>query len=230
MAPGGFIDWLVEAWCWLRRANTPSAMRRRGIVTPTPEDFPVDPQLEGEELVDDFFLFVREHAGLADWPLWAMPEGEAADLDPEDGFPVPYDPSLVDNPCGLVWRLARGAAYYAVHAAPTPPPVDEDERLVDAAAIFLGFGLFAMDALVRPHQRGPFIVCESRPALGQDEILTALALYGILGEIPDRVIEAHLPPSACPRYRAATKHLLRHHALGLGRLRGLVPTPHGPYR
>ncbi len=228
MVPGGFIDWLFEAWAWLRRADTPSALRHRSIVTPTPEDFPVDRQLVGEDLAEDFFLFVREHAGLTEWPLWVVPESEA--IEPDEGCPIPYDPSLVDNPCALVWRLARGSAYYAVHEAPAPPPVEENERLVDATAIFLGFGLFAMAALVRPHRRGPFIVCENRPALDEAEILVALALYGILGEIPDRAIETHLPPGARVHYRAAVKHLLRNHALGLGRLRGLVPAPYGPYR
>lgn len=228
MAPGGFIDWLVEAWAWLRHAATPSALARRHIVTPTPVDFPIDPQLEGEDLAEDYFLFVREHAGLMDWPLWVLPEGE--DAQPQEGFPIPYDPSLLDNPCALVWRFARGSAYYVVQTAAPPPPMDEDERLVDATAIYLGFGLFPTTVMLRSHRRGPFVVCESCPALSESELLTALALYGILGEIPDRTIEAHLTPRARSVYRAAVKGLLRHHAWGLARLRGLMPPPRGPYR
>ena len=225
---GVFTDWLVEAWAWLRRVGVPSALGRRGIVTPTAEDFPVDPELEGDALADDYLLFVQEHAGLSEWPLWVAAEGDIPESD--DGFAVPYARSQLDDPCALIWQLARGVAYCAIQASAAPPPGAEDERWIDATAVYLGYGLFGALAHARTRSRGLLVVCQSPPALSEPDLLAALALYGILGEIPDRTIEAYLGATSRGVYRGAVKRWLRHHARDLARLRGLVPAPRGPYR
>ena len=76
----GVIRWLFEAWAWLqRRRGGPDEFRRAALITPTGEDFPVDAALEGEELAEDYFLFVHEHARLPDWPLVPVPERLAPD-------------------------------------------------------------------------------------------------------------------------------------------------------
>ncbi|MEM9073249.1 MAG: hypothetical protein AAGE52_32390 [Myxococcota bacterium] len=215
----GFVHWLFEAWAWLQSAH---GQPRRSIVAPCDEDFPVDLALQGADLGDDYFLFVCEHAGLSEWPLIAVPQNEDAD----DGFPVPYDLELLKSPAQLVTHFARGVGYYAVQASGVVPTVDEDDYLVDASTVFLGFGIFLANASGRPAE--PWL--RGRCAMAEHELAYALALFGILGEIPDRMIEPHLNANPRAFYRKAVKHLLRHHAHGLHRLQGRMPSGVGPYR
>ena len=106
----GFIRWLLWAWERLLRleGGTEDFRRRRRLVVPVAENFPVDPGLEGHDLADDYFLFVKEHAGVQGWPLELVPEDGWAD---DDDLGVPYDPCLLGTPTRLVAQLAHGVAH-----------------------------------------------------------------------------------------------------------------------
>ncbi|HJL06487.1 MAG TPA: hypothetical protein RMH85_28010 [Polyangiaceae bacterium LLY-WYZ-15_(1-7)] len=254
----GVIRWLFEAWAWLqRRRGGPDEFRRAALITPTGEDFPVDAALEGEELAEDYFLFVHEHARLPDWPLVPVPErlapdeGEGAEAETEtepdeaevlvdeDELPVPYDLRLLEDPRLLVAAQARGVGHWFAYAEPDPapaaPPDPEAELLADLASVFLGFGLFAAHA-ARPRVRAGLLPgAWLDPALrvvtmNEHEVAFALALFGILREVPDGDIEPWLTPNARVFHRKATKHILRFHGRDLARLRGERPRLHGPYR
>ncbi|MBX3246688.1 MAG: hypothetical protein KF901_05840 [Myxococcales bacterium] len=250
----GFIRWLFDAGAWLVRAYGGFAsFRQQSLVTPTAEDFPVDPSLEGMELAEDYLLFVLEHMGLQEWPLYlvadqppepaailaGMPHGMTGEVEeapslvhPEDGMPIPVDPALLSDPELLVALLARGASHYFV--ADQPAPLGDHDELVDLATVLSGFGIFLANGALRFHHAssGPLVGWGFRRfgALAEHELAYALALFGVVCEVPDRDIEAHLRPNPREFHHKAVKHLLRHHASGLDRLRGVEPATIGPYR
>ncbi len=228
----GFIEWLFETWSWLlHHHDSEIRFAGRPLVTPTALDFPVDKQLEGEELAEDYFLFVQEHAQLSEWPLHVVPDqeflhGEAGD----EGFPIPYDPSWLMDPARLVTHFARGVAHYVVHSVPDAIPGDV-EYVIDATAVYLGFGVFAANAAApRAARANNLLLARRLGVMAEHELAYALAVFGVLLEIPDREMERHLRPNPRVFHRKAVKHVLRHHGRGLDRLRGLYPKRVGPYR
>ena len=233
----GFIRWLLWAWERLLRLHGGiDALRRRPLITPTLEDFPVDLELEGEELADDYFLFVKEHAGVQGWPLAIVPEDAPEAGRPGDELLVPYDPALLATPARLVAQLARGVAHYVVLLDGDDDVSEEElEPLVDATTVFLGFGLFTTNSARRIGQSGsvlfgPHAEPESIGALSEHELSYALALFAVLTEIPDRLVEAFLRPNPREFYRRAVKHVLRHRGRELSRLRQVPVAGIGPYR
>ena len=242
-----FIDWIF--WAWERLLMSRGGydqFRRTPLVLPTEEDFPVDLRLQGEDLVDDYFLFVKEHARVQEWPLVAVAaEGEAdAERGAEDNvlelfvdrdMVVGYEPELLETPTRLVAQLARGTAHYAVHSAFDDTVGDDEvEPLTDVATVFIGFGVFAANAAssgTREDRWAPWrLRANSIGTLMEHELAYALALFTVLNEIPDRRVEAHLQPNPREFYRKAVKHVLRHRARGLERLRGIPLAWAGPYR
>ncbi len=235
----GFIRWLLWAWERLLRFHGGiDDFRRRPLVTPTEEDFPVDLELEGEELVEDYFLFVKEHAGVQGWPFQLLPEDETEELlDPStDGLLVEYDPRLLASPTSLVALLARGAARHLVLMDGSDDlEEDEIEPLADATSVFLGFGLFAANAAPRIGESQLSLLSAQAPpssvgALSEHEVAYALALFAVLTEIPDRFVEAHLRPNPREFYHRGVKHILRHRGRELSRLRQVPLRGVGPYR
>ncbi|MBO6938533.1 MAG: hypothetical protein JJ863_26435 [Deltaproteobacteria bacterium] len=230
----GFIRWLLWAWERLLRFHGGiDDFRRRLLVTPTEEDFPVDLELEGEELVEDYFLFVKEHAGLQGWPFQLVTdESESADGPP---LLVEYDPALLATPTRLVAQLARGAARHLVLMDGSDDlEEDEIEPLADATSVFLGFGLFGANAAPRIGESHVSFLTQGLPpsvgALGEHEVAYALALFAVLTEIPDRLVESHLRPNPREFYRRGVKEILRHRGRELSRLRQVPLAGVGPYR
>lgn len=228
----GFIRWLLWAWERLLRFHGGiDDFRRRLLVTPTEEDFPVDLELGGEELVEDYFLFVKEHAGLQGSPFQLVVESED---EPSAELAIEYDPALLETPGQLVAQLARGAARQLV-LLDGSDDLDEGEiePLADATSVFLGFGLFAANAAPRIGD-GRRSLLEALPssvgALSEHEVAYALALFAVLTEIPDRFVEEHLRPNPREFYRRGVKHILRHRGRELTRLRQVPLAGVGPYR
>ena len=226
----GFIEWLFETWAWLlHHHDAETRYTGRALVTPTRLDFPVD-ALAGEELAEDYFLFVQEHAQLSSWPLHVLPDheflhGEAG----EKGFPIPYDPTWLADPARLITHFARGIAHYAVHSIADEIPGDV-EYVIDATAVYLGFGVFCANS-ASPRASGDNLILARRlGAMAEHELAYALAVFGVLLEIPDREMERHLRPNPRAFHRKAVKHVLRNHGRGLDRLRGVYPKRVGPYR
>ena len=236
----GFIRWLLWAWERLLRCHGGiDDFRRRLLVTPTEEDFPVDLELEGHELVEDYFLFVIEHAGLQGWPFQLVAETEVEVPTSDDGsslLRVGYDPTLLATPTRLVAQLARGAARHLVLMDGDDDLDDgEIEPLADATSVFLGFGLFAANAAPRiGYNHLSLLASPALPvpvgALCEHEVAYALALFTVLTEVPDRIVERHLRPNPREFYRRGEKHILRHRGRELSRLRQVPLAGVAPYR
>ncbi len=69
-------DWIFEASGWWLQSFGGFAQfeNQSAIVLPTPDDFPVDADLSGHELAEDYFEFAKEHAGLSEWPFEVIDE------------------------------------------------------------------------------------------------------------------------------------------------------------
>lgn len=255
----GFFAWLFETWQALESGGVLVMDARRlerrptvrALVTPTPFDFPVDTNLRGHALVEDYLLFVAEHAGVSEWPLEPVPlhtlldtDSDAIALgDEERTLPVPYELSELREPPRLIAQLVRGVtqAWLAANETRAAQPWEESEleAVTDVATVFLGFGIFTADAARRAHARAPLPVggdpgvrlpSWGEPTMAEHEIACAIALHGILAEVPDREIERYLGGNARSFHRRAVKHLLRHHGPALARLRGARASRRGPYR
>ena len=147
----------------------------------------------------------------------------------DEGFPIPYDPTWLVDPARLVTHFARGVAHYVVHSIDDAIPGDV-EYVIDATAVYLGFGVFSANAASPRAARDNLILARRLGVMAEHELAYALAVFGVLLEIPDREMEAHLRANPAVFHRKAVKHVLRNHGRGLDRLRGVYPKRVGPYR
>lgn len=254
-------EWIHQAarW-WIESFGGFEALRASTLLVPTEECFPVDTELEGHALAEDFFSFVLEHAGLSEWPLVLVPEEEwpdvgailrgmphhmtsapvshtkSAPIAEGDPLPIPYHPRLIAEPIGLVATMARGVSHYLLYEAPTELPGEADDReyFVDLGAVLLGFGVFLANAAFRFEQREEGVMIgwgySRSGALSELDLSYTLALYAELLELPEREVLRHLRPNPKGFVKDARKHLARHHARDLERLRAIPSGTRGPYR
>lgn len=129
-----FLEWLWPSTRWVfdEVLYLDAFLARTAFILPTWEDFPVDESLEGEALVADYFAFVEEHSGTADWD-WEIElvprgapspakilEGMAHHMTEDvkgggvlvgagDPLPIEYEPGLERDPELLV--CSRGASH-----------------------------------------------------------------------------------------------------------------------
>jgi len=255
------IDWIFEASTWWLQSfgGFEGFARSTRIVTPTEEDFPVDLDLEGHELVEDYLLFAMEHAHMGDWPIIVAPDepADVADvlrgmphhmtsapervspepaLEEGDPLPIPYTLAQLDEPIALVAQLARGLSHYLLYDARTPPPADASTRelVVDLGAAWLGFGVFLANSAFSYHQHESGAMVgwgyRRRGALTQLDVTFALAVVATLLDTPDGDVAAHLGTNPRGFFRSAVKHLHRHRPRDLDALRAIPAPPGGPYR
>ncbi len=232
MVPGrGYLKWLFETSAWLieRLGGTQALRSRARLITPTYEDFPIDRALEHDELIEDFFLFVLEHAGLSRWPFELSPDDHrgpslihAADENLKTML-VPYERGMTDA-TRIVGTLSRGVAYHLVRQAEIVDPHHEAFDLAtELATVILGFGIFSANTSGRRGFAGLWL---ADTALSEVETSYALALYAILFEQPDARILPYLRVNPHGFYRAACRELLRNYGPELRRLRQVTPTPY----
>ncbi|MBO6935110.1 MAG: hypothetical protein JJ863_09040 [Deltaproteobacteria bacterium] len=230
------------------------------IVTPTEDDFPVDLDLEGAELAEDYFEFVLEHAGLGpDWHFeLVLDEGPdvagalsgiphhmtgpvtaaepVAPLVEGEALPIPYDVRQLEDPMDLVATMARGISHYLLQSAPTPFPGTDDEReyFVDLGATLLGFGIMLANASFAFHQSEQGMMVgwgyHHRGALGEVELSYLLATMATILELPDGEVVPHLRPNPRSFFKSARKDLTRRRKADLAVLRSVPSTGAGPYR
>lgn len=166
------IRWIIESseW-WIGEFGGFESFRQASLVRPVEDDFPVDLDLQGHDLVEDYFAFVVEHTGTREWPfklvredtvnvaaevLKGIPhheteapssfgEEEPQPILPGQPLTIPYDLAQLEDPVGLVATMAKGVSHYLLHRARQPPPGFDDDRelYVELGATYLGFGVFS---------------------------------------------------------------------------------------
>lgn len=254
------IDWIFDAsHYWLESLGGFSSFATgTTIVTPTEENFPVDLELSGHELAQDYFAFAQEHARLTEWPFLLVPDRapnvadalrgmphhmtsapkskeEPARLEEGDPLTIPYDASQRGEPVHLVATMARGMSHYLLHDAPSElPEADEREYFVDLGAIFLGFGIFLANSSFHFQQTEEGMMVgwgySRRGALSELDVSYALAVVATLLEVPDREVMGHLKRNPKGFFKSARKHIRKKRAAEVDRLRAIPHRPGGPYR
>ena len=255
------IDWIFDstAW-WLENfGGFPHFAAATSLIVPTEDDFPVDLELAGHELAEDYFEFVKEHARLNEWPFQLVQVRTANVADALDGIPhhltspptsveepneiadgepltIPYELSQLADPIDLVATMARGVSHYLLYNAPAASPgePDEHEYYVDLGAVLLGFGVFLANSAFRFQQttKGMMIGWgfSRRGALSELDVSYALALTATLLEVRDNEIVPHLTPNPKSFFKSGRKHLQKKRKKDLDRLRAIPPPADGPYR
>ena len=211
-----YLIWLFETWEWLLYAFGGSALfrARSEIITPCYEHFPVDATLLGSDLIEDYFLFAKEHAGVSNWDM----------AEPSPAL------SQLSDPTSIVAALSLFIAKEIVSKIGEEHNEDAFEYLIDITAVFLGFGVFLCN---RSSSRGasqPWLPEPTRlTRLSELELSYALAVYTTVGEIPDRDVVPHLTLNPRGYFLKAQRHLLRFQGPAYRRLRTVSNTD-GPYR
>jgi hypothetical protein len=243
-----FVDWLFETAEWEIRwlDILPTVESGATIVLPTEDDFPVDSTLTGHELALDLFGFVLEHANLSEWPFVLQParppEGavkgdvvEEPALD-ANSLIVPYDRSDLAVPDFFVACCGRGIAHYYAQDTHVPAPGGREkfDATVDVTAVFLGFGVFMVNACRHVERRGLGFSFEvmrrTLGVLGEAELCYALALRLVsIGE-EFATIKPHLRRELRPIVSEAIKDLQKNHGSRIAALHTMKPSQDGPYR
>jgi hypothetical protein len=255
------VDWIFEASRWWLQSFGGFAQfeNQSAIVLPTPDDFPVDADLSGHELAEDYFEFATEHAGLSEWPfelidestpnvadalrgmphhMTSAPQAETEPVLIAEGDPlaIPYDLTQLKDPVDLVATMARGMSHYLLYHAPTEFPADPDDRayFVDLGAVFLGFGVFLANSAFRFEQTESGMMIgwgfARRGALSQLDVTYVLALTATLLDASDREVRRHLAPNPSGFFKSARKHIAKKRRTDLDRLRRVPSLANGPYR
>jgi hypothetical protein len=211
LKPKPFLDaarreWQFASYAWLLRncGGYPKFLDTT-LVLPTPEHFP-DRGLRGHAAVAAIFRRVRDHAGMADWPCTVEPESDAPRIETGDSGRIPvftYRRESLEV-VSLVAAFARDLARYLVATIEEPVPGGEELRgpAVEMGAVFLGFGVFLANSVVRDAP------CE----LNEGELAHALAMFCLLRRLPPEAADEHLNPHLRKYLRLAIRDLSQHDA------------------
>jgi hypothetical protein len=207
-------DWQFDAFAWLlRNCGGFAKFAETTLVLPIDAHFP-DRGIKGHAGVAALFRRVRDHAGMAEWPCAVEPETAVPrrDLGNTDRIPIiTYRPDALE-PMSLVANFARELAGYLIETFEEPTPGGDalTEPAVEVAAVFMGFGLFMANAVVRsPNYR-----------LNEGELTHALAVFCLLRRMPPESIDQHLNPHLRKYLRLAARDLAQHEQK-FRRLRGI---------
>ncbi|MEZ4251206.1 MAG: hypothetical protein R3B99_23580 [Polyangiales bacterium] len=76
--PAADVDALLDVCRWVFShvyGGVDAWKREAKVIEPLPENFPVDTALEGDERVEDYLAFVKEHAGMSELMTEVVPAG-----------------------------------------------------------------------------------------------------------------------------------------------------------
>jgi len=181
------------------------------------------------EMAELIFRRTADYAGMGHWPLRLLPPGgvfpsmtgriavdgplrgprslPAADPSPASVVPVAYDPALVANPEALIAGFAQTLAHHLGSAVREIPPggLQNWAQATEVVTVFLGFGLILANTAFQFQVRscgscgGP--APQRQAFLSQWDITYALALFGVLKDIPTRSALRHLKSSLRGHYK-----------------------------
>jgi len=228
------IQWLLDHFAWsLENFDAELFFRDTRLVIPSNRFFPGRAD-SVHGMANLIFDQVKAYAGVSHWPTRIIDpdtcpliqqhavEIHGALRGPSDVAPpavaeadrlqIPYNPQQVSNPEGLIASFAHNLAHHLGQMAQTPPPGGPDHwpEITELLAIYLGFGLmFANSAFTH---RGGCGSCYNpaairNAALSESEATYALAIFGVLQELPTREVTRHLKKHLRPLYRNAVKDL-----------------------
>lgn len=260
LPPPDTIDWIYDSteW-WIGSFGGSAAFQKTPLFLPTAEFFPVDTQRRGEALADAYFMQTALNAGVAEWPfvledrasrdmssvLKGLPHNlmpmKAQSEDPElihadQGYPVSYELSQLDDPVGLVATFARNIAHYHLYAAATPMPSDDEQRpyFTDLAAVLLGFGVFLTNSAFQFAQHSDGLMSgwgvSRQGALSELDLSYALALFIVLRDLKPRPILKLLTANPRGFVKSALKDIRRHRKDEVALLARVASLENGPYR
>lgn len=228
------IQWLLDHFAWsLENFDAELFFRDTRLVIPNNRFFPGRADsIPG--MANLIFDQVKGYAGVSHWPTRIIdpgacqltqpgpvrihgalrgPSGVAPpEVEEADRLHIPYNPQQVNNPEGLIASFAHTLAHHLGQMSQNPPPGGPDywPEITELLAIYLGFGLmFANSAFTH---RGGCGSCYNpaanrNAALSESEATYALAIFGVLKELPTREVTRHLKKHLRPLYRHAVRDL-----------------------
>jgi len=217
------VQWIFDSFAWsLRNFGSDVFFDETILVVPSDEHFPGRVN-SVHGMASLIFDKVKAYAGLSHWPTQLLDENTCQTVatprlivkgalrgkkgvvpepvDEANRLTITYDPNMINNPEALIASFAHILAHYLGSLAQEPPPGGEENwpHVTELLAVFMGFGLmFANSAFnVRVAScgscRGP--AADRASSLSQYDITYALALFGVLKEIPNRDVTRHLKKS-----------------------------------
>jgi hypothetical protein len=197
-------DWQFDAFAWLlRNCGGYSKFQDTTLVLPTEEHFP-DRGMKGHAGVAALFRRVRDHAGMEDWPCTVEPafdEPRTPDARQAGIRVFTYKRGALE-PVSLVAGFACDLARYLTETFAEAAPGGESmrEAAAEITAVFMGFGVFMANASAR---HGNYRLCEG-------ELTHALALFCLLRQVSNEVMDKHLNPHLRKYVRLAERDLAQH--------------------
>jgi hypothetical protein len=159
--------WHLENFTWLIEQFGPAAFAQAKLVLPKPGYFVTDGEKD-HALAQRLFDQVKTYCGMTAWDVDLVPDHNPlaehtplsiARVAPQrhalgtfalagNRIQISYVPALLARPEHLIATYAHELAHYLLATARTPPPCadDENECLTDLTAVYLGFGVFLLEA------------------------------------------------------------------------------------
>lgn len=233
------VLWLFDIYQWaLDEFDRTRFFEATKLVLPTNEYFP-GRENSAQGMADLILDQVAAYAGLAHWPVKAMPQEQFEPLPGEaiaqlgtvrgDGLasmsvsslggfvPVPYEADMVLNPEALIASYAHVLSHYLGSLAKTSPPGGAENWAMasEVLGVFLGFGVMMANSAY--HAPGGCGSCNARMVartsyLSQFDITYALAIFATLKDIPGAQVTKHLKTSLRGYFKKAMKELGQHSA------------------
>jgi hypothetical protein len=232
------LEFQLATFQWLGREFGPP---RDALVLPTAGFFPPSPN-KGAARVADLFGHVKRAAGMEDWPCelragagerpahvgtglllrheGASPPCGTFQVTGADGLQkvvITYNPSLADDPTGLIATFAHELAHYLMSTAKSDPPGGWElhELHTDLAAVHLGFGLFLANSarsFAQFQSAGEMgWSARSQGYLSEGALVTALAIVERLAGRDPLAAAPHLKDYLEKDLRRTVKALAKRH-------------------
>jgi hypothetical protein len=236
--------WLFDAFAWsLRNFDAAVFSRETRLILPTNQFFP-GRESNAHGMANLILEKVKIHAGLNHWPCRAVDANTVSEIpipsmikDPlrgskcvaiepaeeRDKLIIPYHPSQLGKPQGLIASYAHLLARYLAQTAMELPPGGERflPQATELLAVFMGFGIMIANSAYT--FRGACGSCynplaERAASLSQDEATYALAIFCALKKIPDKEVLPHLKNYLRPVFKKAVKEIREKRPEELSRL------------